>query len=301
MTTIEIEDVDHPTLIPTQSSTVSVLDIIKSTHREREDLLRPEGDMTRRILAVCRNSCNGDKIAGQRLAKSFEKGECAPPSTSIIHLLAARETLRAARKERERKLVKLAKSLPVWSEWAEGIRGLGALGLGQIVGECGDLNNYSTPAKLWKRMGLAVMPDGTRQRRVKDQDAEIHGYSPRRRAVMAVIGISMVMQKGDYYELYINRKEYEEIEALVGGIERTPKHIDNRARRYMQKRILRDLWRAWRRQSAEVERVEVERVESNKTVINNKAITKVARKRIGKSDARYIPTADTFSDLVVST
>ena len=47
---------------------------------------------------------------------------------------------------------------------------------------------------------------------------------------------------GPYGELYLARKAYE----AEHHPDLTPKHRDMRARRYMVKRVLRDMWRAWR-------------------------------------------------------
>lgn len=160
---------------------------------------------------------------------------------------------------------KLAITLPVWS-WVEPIRGFGALGLATIVAEAGDLANYPTVAKLWKRMGLAVM-DGVRQggllKTAAKADWIAHGYNRQRRSRMWNIGQSLVKgnQDGTYRTIYLARKEYERTKAEAAGLTVAPAgkipkgkqaehmshgHIDKRAQRYMEKRLLRDLWRAWR-------------------------------------------------------
>jgi hypothetical protein len=115
------------------------------------------------------------------------------------------------------------------------------LGLAVIVGVAGDLSNYSNPAKLWKRFGLAVI-DGRAQRKVTNTEQAIAmGYSPMRRSAMWTIGDAVIKTQGEYRELYLDRKMYE--------AERDPEmskmHCHRRAQRYMEKRLLRDLWRAW--------------------------------------------------------
>jgi hypothetical protein len=166
----------------------------------------------------------------------------------------------AAKKQMET----LAEQLPV-SQWANGIRGFGALGLAIIVGEAGDLGGYSNPSKLWKRMGVAVL-DGKRQgglpKSASAADWEAHGYNRVRRSRLYTIGSSMVMAgETPYRKLYLDRKAYEAARAEADGLTVAPSakipkgkqseyrslgHIDNRARRYVEKRLLRDLWRAWR-------------------------------------------------------
>jgi len=180
----------------------------------------------------------------------------------------SRASLEKSRMIQEKAMEKLAEQLPVW-EWVKGVRGIGPLGLGQIVAECGDLNNYANPAKLWRMMGVGLFQkgDGTwsRQRKLKGADGETAKYSPRRRSVMFCLEDTMVRATGDYYELYLERKEQERTKpaclADIKDSEGKPKgkckdpkgdyckagHIHNRARRYMGKRFLRDLWNAWRK------------------------------------------------------
>ena len=158
-------------------------------------------------------------------------------------LVLTREQIRKHRLEHyDKPLIAYAKQLPVYP-WAESIRGLAAISLAQIVGEAGNLSHYDNPAKLWKRMGLAVMPDGQRQRRVTGEAAIEHGYNPSRRSVMWVVGDNLIRATNEtYYGLFIERREYErEINPDAAPIV----HM-RRAHRYMEKRLLRDLWRAWR-------------------------------------------------------
>jgi hypothetical protein len=171
-----------------------------------------------------------------------------------------------ATKEMER----LASSLPAWESFGEGVKGFGPRSLAVIIGEAGDIGSYATVAKLWKRMGLAVM-NGVRQgglRKTASADEWIaHGYSARRRSYMYVIGDVLVKNKGAYREVYLARKEYEREQAKVRGLTVAPSakipakrkaefisdgHIHKRSQRYMEKRLLRDLWRAWRRTSVDV-------------------------------------------------
>lgn len=158
-------------------------------------------------------------------------------------LVEARELLASHRKPLERRMEALARQLPVWV-WVESIRGLGALGLAQIAGECGDLHHYANPAKVWKRMGLAVI-DGERQRKHSDPDlAALHGYSPARRSIMYVIADSLIKnnREGEFRTYYLAEKERQR--AKLPDAPRA--HIHNRALRHMAKRLLRELWRHWR-------------------------------------------------------
>ena len=185
------------------------------------------------------------------------------PSYFIIK--GHRDSLRKERNAWKKHIEDKAKELAeIWA-WVEAIPGAGAHGLGMIVGEAGDLSSYSGPAKLWKRMGLAVEPDGRAQRRIKGTnelkklEAIAAGYSSRRRTVMHLIGISLEMMNkhgvgdpAEYRQLYLDKKKsYAAREVGCGRgkctkTQCTPGHIRMMALRVMEKRYLRDLWRAWR-------------------------------------------------------
>lgn len=159
-----------------------------------------------------------------------------------VHL----HSLADAQKPYDKAIARLAKQLPVWA-WAEQVRGCGPLVLGLIVGETGDLAQYDGPAKVWKRMGLAVMPDGTRQRRVAGDEAIAHGYNPQRRSLMFNLGECLIKlnQAGPYRRFYDERKAFE-LARLPADAKGRQGWAHARASRYMQKRFLVDLWEAWR-------------------------------------------------------
>jgi hypothetical protein len=163
-------------------------------------------------------------------------------------IVEARDFLTKHRESAARNLGRQAVQLPVWDSFVRDVRGCGPLGLALIVGEAGDLSNYSNPAKLWKRLGLAVGSDGRAQRRVANDASEAmeQGYSPRRRSLMHVVGECLLKQNdGAYRAAYDERKDYE--------IARRPDapliHNHKRALRYMEKRFLLHLWQAWRREA----------------------------------------------------
>lgn len=248
------------------------------THRRRVDLMRAMGKLTLQMKAVCRRFCDGDKDAAAPLWNAINgKGEHAHAAAALAWcepLLMARDTIEDYRKAEEKKLAKLAKQLPV-AEWVEAVPGFGVGSLGAVIGESGDLSKYGNPAKLWKRMGLAVI-NGGRQRRVAGDEALIHGYSPERRSIMWNIGACLIKQQGPWRELYLARLATEHQKALDEGLipatstkvtvdswakrglpeltkvtkitaaHRSAGHMNNRAQRYIEKRLLRDLWRAWR-------------------------------------------------------
>jgi len=140
-------------------------------------------------------------------------------------------------------MAKLAALLPA-AEFVRRTRGFGFPGYAQTIGEAGELSKYGNPGKLWKRMGLAVF-DGKSQRKVTGDAAIEQGYCPRRRSIMWRIGDSMIKgNKDGYRTLYDERKAME----VVRSPEMTKMHAHRRAQRYMEKRLLKDLWREWRGQ-----------------------------------------------------
>jgi len=161
----------------------------------------------------------------------------------------------------DKSLAALVRQLPVWSAWGEGVVGFGPGSLGAIVGECGDLSTYSNPAKLWKRMGVGIV-QGQAQRRVANADLAIAmGYCMRRRVILYAIGANFIrLPSCEYRRVYDERKRFEIAKAEAAGLKVAPAakipkakaaqymsdgHIHRRAQRYMEKRLLRDLWRAW--------------------------------------------------------
>lgn len=244
----------------TQGSRAPLISSIRETHRERQDFHRAEKSLTLQIKARCRRLCGGDKKeAGTLYDAMLGKGEHNLSKHALVAngpFLESRAILEGVRKAAEKQLNKLSKELAV-AAFVEATPGMGYGSLGAIVGECGDLSNYANPAKFWKRMGLAVMPDGKRQRRVAGAEALDHGYSPSRRSVMWNVGQSVfkaqsaridkdtgevLREAGPYRILYDKRKAYE----LERNPDIKPIIAHNRSTRYLEKRLLRELWRAWR-------------------------------------------------------
>lgn len=166
-------------------------------------------------------------------------------------------------------LEQLATTLPVWPLLA--IKGFGVRSLGVIVGETGDISNYPTVSKLWKRLGLAVI-DGKRQgglpKTAPKEEWIKHGYSKLRRSRMFVIGDVLIKSDNKYRQIYLDRKVYEKAIAEAKGLTVAPTakipakrkaefmsegHVHRRAQRYMEKCFLRDLWAAWREASQGLE------------------------------------------------
>lgn len=160
---------------------------------------------------------------------------------------AAREPFSKIEKESLKEMERLAADLPVFP-FVGTVRGFGPASLAVIIAETGDIGKYATVAKLWKRMGLAVM-DGLRQGGLPAGSAAemwvAHGYAPKRRSMMWNIGDALIKgnRDGEYRAVYLARKEYE----LAREPGMAPIKAHRRAQRYMEKRLLKHLWQAWRR------------------------------------------------------
>ncbi len=221
--------------------------------RRRQRWHTAEKSLTVQCSAICRRYVGvhgkDDKPGLKRAADLLERIEEGrlevgedDAMISCLPLLAARDGLKSHRITTEKRLEKLAKSLPVYG-FVENVRGLAALSLASLIGECGDLGSYKSVSALWKRLGLAVI-HGERQRRVANDPllAHEHGYSPRRRSVAWNVGACLMrsQREGDPY-----RAIYDAEKAKQLARELTAGHAHNRATRYMTKRLLAKLYGAW--------------------------------------------------------
>lgn len=173
---------------------------------------------------------------------------CAP---IILAAKLGRDAWDTMRAEVEKDMVRSARSLPAFA-WVDGVAGLGALGLGIIIGETGDLANYATKERVWKRLGLAVIDGDRQQRRTDAAAAARHGFAPKRRAEVWAITDSMFRHQwrgakddvpahatGPFGQVYATRK------AATDGRDWPPARRDADARRIMSKAMIEDLWRVW--------------------------------------------------------
>lgn len=236
---------------------------------QRRQIVRAQNRLILQIQAICRGVCEGDKTEARKVYVALVKGASYGPSIkanlTTCHLFEALKPLEIARKDIEKQMVAEAKRLPVYSWVRDNVRGMEALSLAKIVGEAGDLSKYESKGKLWKRMGVALV-DGIRQGGLSNKTATKedwirHGYNRERRSDLFVVGDSILKAQirkvkdaagedtgervaiGPYGETYLRRKAYE----LARDPEMTPMHAHRRAQRYMEQRLLKHLWQAWRR------------------------------------------------------
>ena len=206
---------------------------------------------------------------GHSVSDSQVRSALAACSLIIMLSAASRRGWDNHRTQVEKQMRQLAKQLPVWP-WVEQVRGFGELGLAIIAAETGDLANYATKERVWKRLGLAVIDGERQQRKTGVEAAAAHGYSPRRRAEVWSLfsdamfrlqwagdkdadGKNPVLTKkpvavpahpiGPYGEAYARRKA-----RTVTREGWTPGHRHNDARRIMTKVLIEDLWKVWRQE-----------------------------------------------------
>lgn len=263
-----------------------IIDEIRSHHRAARFAMKQVGRLERALEAfICRDFVGLAHDADEKtrkaawaetkrlIAECQTRNETQHRNASAIGPFvqateAAAQPFKTLLSGHEKAMAKLAKTLPVWTAWGESLHGFGEKGLAQILGESGDLSNYANVAKLWKRLGLAVM-DGKRQGKPGEgASAETwiaHGYSPERRSIIWNIGQSLfkaqsqrideetgeiLREAGPYRKIYDAEKLKQKDRV------KTAKHAHNRAMRYMEKRFIADLWSAWREASHEVKPIQ---------------------------------------------
>lgn len=164
---------------------------------------------------------------------------------TILAVEAARLPFDAIRLDAEKQMTGLVSPMPIWRDWASGVRGLGVISVARIIAELGNPGNYANPDKMSKRMCLAVI-DGKAQghpgKGATNEDWIRHAANKGRRAVMWVVGDCLVKQGQEYRDVYLGRKAY----LRDRSPDMTKLHVHRSAQRFMEKRLLRDLWCQWR-------------------------------------------------------
>lgn len=262
-----IPDVGHAAT-ETQRSNADIgetLALIVENWRARQDFLRARMRLELQAQAVCRRYCDGDKAEAAKLWAKVKKDRDHELLVWLEPYILAMVPLDTAKHKVELKLAKLARDLPVY-DWAKSVSGFGDVSLAAVVGECAiGPGEYRTVSALWKRMGMAVF-DGQRQRKVSGDAAIEQGYNPTRRSLMWNIGCCLIKAQirsekdekgkkvegseyaiGEYGQLYLDRKQYLRERSEVAEQPMPPFMLHKNAQRYIEKRLLRELWKAWRR------------------------------------------------------
>lgn len=233
--------------------------------RRRQAWHRAEKSLTLTAKGLCRRIVGGDKDAGTALYDAILKDKphdlVEVGAFAIGPLLAAFRTVSAARKDVEKQLEGLAKKLPGY-DFVTRTPGCSAFTLYSLTAECAGVNHlgfldFATISRIYVRMSVHQLADGTRARLLSGAAAIEAGYVPSRRSVIWTIGDSLIKSQGPYRDLYLKLKEDEVRAAQEQGLTVLPSakipkknaelyrsegHIHNRAKRRMEKRLLHDLW-----------------------------------------------------------
>jgi len=145
----------------------------------------------------------------------------------------------------EKRIEALVKPEAIWMKWGGPIRGLGIQNLATLLAEAGNPGNYPKKGHLWKRFGLHLNGEGRAARATRGEKLD---FSPFRRS-HAIVAAGCLLRSGNehYRALYDARRTV--------TAERYPDwtkgHSHNDAQRIVAKRLLLDLWRAWRAAAGE--------------------------------------------------
>lgn len=245
------------------------IEALSELQNRRKDYIKTINANTNRARAFVRRATgwnpNEDEASREKVnakaakivAAAFAGKGCEVPEVAmdLEVIFQSIEPLQKTRDGIEKEMKRIVKRLPIWKDFAEGVRGLGDLGLAVIIAECGNLTNYSNPAKVWKRLGLApverngVSMAASNWRKKGGLTAEdwiAIGYSPRRRAeIFACVGDPLFRAQsvtvGPYRVAYDRRRQRTE----KTHPDWTAGHSHGDAIRIMTKELLRDLWCAW--------------------------------------------------------
>ena len=219
------------------TDTQNTLNVLYDLTRQYTDIQNARTNISRQLKAIDRRGERNNAPAKQVTAWKLPLQE--------VH-----DTLKTKERQIKTSVVKEFRKLPIAPWVKEYAKGAGEFNTSLILAEAGNLYNYPTVAKLWKRMGLAVI-DGRAQRKCANKElAEKHGFSPYRRRIMYNTGQSLMKAGAGnyYYDLYIEKKAYRAaLNEALPEKSKDYRNAHNWALRYIEKRYLRELWKAWQK------------------------------------------------------
>jgi len=258
---------------------------IRAAHRQRRYALKVQQKIDRALEAYVRinhTAWRGDEADAEAIRKQVASiikaaraGELG--DIDLIELVQGTDASRAPydklRHNTEKRMEQAAKQLPVYP-WIESVRGAGALGLATIVAEVAavkpdgsfaTLSDYSSPAKVWKRLGFAPY-DGHagstwkratwRPRALTADEWVANPFSGERYALAIQIGTWLINAQwisakrtggetgepnGPYGRIYAERRAH----TARTHPEWSKGHSHSDAVRVTMKVFLRDLWQKW--------------------------------------------------------
>lgn len=205
------------------------------------------------------------------IINAARKGDTSDPIVAAVTEFVAqndkaREPFDDARKTAEKNRERLCKLLPIAAWVKSDAHGIAIGGLADIIGEAGNLGSYDSYAKLWKRLGFAPYNglagstwkrETWRPRAMMKDEWIANPFSGERYAIMRALADSMFRANGigkersgtgtwlpthHYGFLYARRRDH----TAITHDDWSDGHSHADALRYMFKKFLRDLWKAWR-------------------------------------------------------
>ena len=147
----------------------------------------------------------------------------------------------------EGKLAAKVKELSIWPELSR-IPGMDPGGFGVLLGEFGNLDDYTDLVALWRQAGLA------RSGLARSGDSGVV-FSPGRRAAVYLVTTPVLRakkSKNPYRCALERRQRFEWHQYVAGGVdgkrrtsEQRAARATRRATRHASKRLLADIWRLW--------------------------------------------------------
>lgn len=244
------------------------------------DKLTRYGKKPRKLTAEAKKRVDGAVSEALKEIKELGEGDestLSPVAREVLEYTHAEKMFQLKADRKAREMVKIAKLLPAY-EWAASVHGFGDVSFATIVGECGDIGTYKSIASVWKRLGLAVDENGRRQGNPGEgataQDWVKHGYNKARRSVSWNARNGLIGPNGlwrpdfganvdgsnsmtEYQCVFTKRARYaSEKKGLpiscvknAKGVEKESykAHVINDAARYMEKRLIKNLYIEWRK------------------------------------------------------
>ncbi len=250
-------DVAVKAMISLTNQMVSLLRFLSGWHKNWNNLdkngQKKLNEETKKIVTSMIQEYKKDENLSKRGPKNPIPKDMRQYSPDLYPFIVAYIPIEEERKRAEKEMVNEVTRLPVF-EWFQSIPGIAELATATIIGEAGNLHNYATVSKLWKRMGLAVINGERQGSNVKGnkEKAIAHGYNRQRRSAMYVIGDSVMKKRNTHPNEYGDRYDRERARAIsehpdwVNPKDGRSKHAHLHAQRIMEKEILKDAWKQWR-------------------------------------------------------
>ena len=176
---------------------------------------------------------------------------------SEIALIEMYDSLMEAEQDAEKRIQQAVKEFPIYKVFLEDVKGCGPMMSAVVISQF-DIYKAEYPSSLHAYAGLDVVNGKGRSRQKehlvdqtytdrdgKEQIKKGISFNPFvKTKLIGVLGSSFIKTGGPYREVYDNYKH--RLQHMPAHAEKTKGHIHNMAVRYMVKRFLTDLYKAWR-------------------------------------------------------